>query len=152
MPPPVDHTKRLTEVDFTLGGRVVTEAELRSMAPPPARRSSTGGLVRVKQRSQAKYSLGWVVAGFTVERLARAKADAIAAREAAIDHNRRLPGTSSDRVAIPPVWDEQAFMRKAKPTRVRARPYENAKSAELAAELARKGGWVNVTVVEELRA
>ncbi len=132
-------------------GREVGAAELMRSIPKKPKRVSDGSMQRVYFRADATRSLGFLVAGFSVRRLEEAKRDHEAARQAAIDHNLDLADWHEGRKPLPPRWDESQFMAKARPTRVRQKPYDNLASAEVCATIARRDGWLGVTVTEELR-
>jgi transposase len=44
-------------------------------------------------------------------------------------------------------FDEVAWRKKTKPKAVRSKPYEIASSAQQCADLAKKGGWLDVEVI-----
>jgi len=72
------------------------------------------------------YHKGWLVTGFSPEHLAAA----------ATEHRN-----TSDKP-----WDEVAYMRNARPKKVRSKPYEVADGAEKCAAMARAAGWKLVQV------
>lgn len=144
----------MPELSYMIGGQSVTATELAQRianAPKVSRPKTSSGLTRVDRRADAKLSLGFVVAGFSPEKLTEAQSEHEKARAEAIAHNRVLPGSSPDRKPIPPEWDEERYMRDHKPGRARSRPYEIRSSADQCAAMLRSAGWKNVTITEKLR-
>jgi hypothetical protein len=154
------------ELDFTVGGSILSKGQLLAQAEIEAvrlgRRKKTGG---AKTRAapdgwrkdpEAGESLGWVVAGFSPQRLA----DAQVAHDRLVrdleDHNRyaaTAAGKSAGavRAKVPQPWDRDVYMRKSAPTKARPKPYELREAAEQCADMLRRQGWVNVSVKEDLR-
>jgi hypothetical protein len=144
----------MAEVTFMVGGREVTAGDLAKVAAaqPKAKRAPSDRPKKVANRADAKYSMGFLVTGFTREHIEKAKALHVHEREAAIEHNRRLGGHDPLRVAIPAVWDEAKYLRTSKPFRVRTKPFELKVNADDCAALAIRSGWLNVQVTEDIRA
>jgi len=110
----------------------------------PKPKASTA-LKTLDTKDGATVSMGFEVAGFSLEHLAEAKRK----------HEIQLEG-QKDRALIKgekklSAWDEEAYMRESKPKRVAPKPYTLASSADQCAEMARKAGWKNVTVREILK-
>lgn len=82
-----------------------------------------------------KRHLGYIVTGYPPDMVAEAKAAREAEIKAAVAAGR-LP---------PDPWDVEAWMRTAKPKKVRSKPYEvAAAAAECAAMAEFKAGWIGV--------
>ena len=80
--------------------------------------------------STEAYHKGWLAAGFPPQRLIDAK----------IEHDRKVgAAAAADRRLLP--WDEGRYMRDAKPTKVRSKPYDTLAAAKAACELAERAGW-----------
>lgn len=145
----------MAELEFVVRGRTVKlsdlqkDEELAAVGRKPKRRSE--GLKRVELLSQAKESLGLVVAGFSPERLCRAEEAQKVARQNAIAMNRKLSGSDPGRIRIPPEWDARVYMATHRPTRANPKPYFDMEAAEQCAGMLRAQGWLSVTVTEELR-
>lgn len=83
------------------------------------------------------YHKGWVATGFPPAQLLDAQKQHQAAVERAAQTNRNM---------LP--WDELRYMRDAKPTKVRSKPYETIAAAREAALLAERMGWKGCTFTE----
>lgn len=92
---------------------------------------------KVRPASNDAYHKGWVATGFPPSQLAQAE----------IEHARKVAAAAAtDRRMLP--WDENRYMRDAKPTKVRFKPYETIAAARDACELARRSGWRGCTFSE----
>lgn len=128
-------------------GKPVCPAQLARLQAKPKQARDT--LKRTDDRTLAKVSEGFLVTGYSPEQLDQGKRDHAIAIDLANDHNAREPAKP---VRVPGPWDEEAFMRMAKPKRVRTKPYSIKSAAEQCAELATKAGWKGVRVEEVLKA
>lgn len=128
-------------------GEPVCPAALAHQQAKP--KQTRGTLKRTDDRSVAKVSEGFLVTGFSPEHLAQGERDHAIAVDLAHSHNAHNP---TKPVAVPGPWSEEAYMRKAKPKRVRTRPYEIASAADQCAEMAKKAGWKGVRIEEVLKA
>jgi hypothetical protein len=137
---------RMTYVNHK--GEPINPAALaHKYAKPKVMRDSP--LKRTDDRGVAKVSDGFLVTGFSPEQLEHARKSHETDIELANAHNAQNPTKPVD---VPPPWDEDAYMRKAKPKRLRSKPYAIASAADQCAELARKAGWKNVRVEEVMKA
>lgn len=145
------------ELTYKVRGREVTavqllaDKELAEVGKKPKKPKAIDALKRVESRADARESLGFIVTGFSPERLQKAEAEHKAAREAAIETNRKLRGSDPMRVKIPPEWDQQHYMATHKPSKAHSKPYWDVQAADRCADLMRAAGWLSVTVIEDLR-
>lgn len=85
---------------------------------------------RSRPKSDDSYHKGWIAAGFPPQQLLDAR----------IEHERKAErAAETGRRALP--WDESRYMRDAKPTKVRSKPYDTIAAARAAVELAERTGW-----------
>lgn len=107
---------------------------------------------RPRAQGPATYHKGWRVAGVSIAAVVAAKAKREKDIREADNHNAgvRSGVIRSDRMKVPPVWDEAEWIKSAPLKPIRSKPYEIEESARVCADLARKEGWMRV-VVEELR-
>jgi hypothetical protein len=121
-------------------------AWLPSAAATNPKRKSAAASTQVQHSLDARegptVSKGWQVEGFSPAHLAEAKRQHDLERDSQRGRNLR-----KGEDALGP-WDEAAYMRQAKPKKVRPKPYALASSAELCADMARKEGWLGVRVRE----
>lgn len=134
---------------FTVGGLQYSAAELQRLAPKRKAKSSAEVHKATTDRSQAKQSLGFQVEGYSPEMLEAAEAAHARTRAAYMD--LKALGKLGQNEKDPGEWDADKWMSSHKPKRVRTKPFEIASSADQCAELARKAGWLHVTVSELLR-
>ncbi len=87
------------------------------------------------------YHKGWVVVGYSPDQLAEARRQHAVASAAAV----KSGGPSHA------PFDEVAYMRAAKPRKVRSKPYEIFEAAEACADLARRAGWKMVQSVAKAK-
>ncbi len=80
---------------------------------------------------------GWSVAGFSPSQIQAGRAE----HEELCRKN-----LEANRATLP--WDESRYMRNAKPSKVRAKPFETRAAAEDAKRLAERYGWKGVMVSE----
>lgn len=129
-------------------GEPVSIERIASKYKPPPRVSNAPKATT--ERDMATVSEGFVVAGFSPDHLKSAEFDHKARAEA--QASRIARGGSLDRgEKIVGEWSADAYMRQAKPRRVRAKPYEIESAARQCAELAARAGWIGVTVEEILK-
>lgn len=119
---------------FILNGKEVELHPAAGKAKGPQRQAKTK---KVHDPADADLCLGYAVVGFSVEHLKHGKA----MHELRIQEALACPGAPP----VPP-WDQDAYMRTARPRRVHPAPYELADAADVAADLARKAGWLAVRV------
>lgn len=89
------------------------------------------GAAKAKPRVAAtrdSYHKGFLAVGFSPAQLERAKSE----------HERQATGKP---------FIEAAYMAKAKPTKIRSKPYEVAEAAQQAVTMAEKSGWKNCRVL-----
>lgn len=79
-------------------------------------------------RSSDSYHKGFMATGFSPEQLERAR----------IEHEKQATGKP---------FIEAAYMAKARPTKIRSKPYEIAEAASQAVAMAEKSGWKNCRVI-----
>lgn len=90
-----------------------------------------GGATKAKpkaSRSTDSYHKGFAAVGFSPARLERAKDE----------HDRQATGKP---------FNEAAYMAKARPTKIRSKPYEIAEAATQAVAMAERLGWKNCRVI-----
>ena len=104
---------------FNVGGRIVSENELLAQ--------KQYSKPKAESAAPKLFHKGWVVEGYAPGRIAEAEADA---------KRQRQP------------WDLARWVKKQKPARVRARPFEVRSAAEQLAQLAARDGWELVKLVE----
>ena len=128
-------------------GEPLSIAALKAKHQP--KKAMKQAATKVTDRDEAKLSLGFVASGFSQERIAEAKQ--AHEKDIADAHawNKKHPDKL---VKVPAAWDEEAYMRKAKPTKARAKPYDLESAADQCAEMLRAAGWKGVRVEELLRA
>ena len=80
------------------------------------------------------YHKGWLATGFPPQQLL----DAEKAHQELVAKN-----ASTGRSTLP--WDAERYMRQAKPTKIRSKPYETEAAAADAARLAGQHGWRGCT-------
>lgn len=134
---------------FTVGGLQYSAAELQRMAPKRKAKFSAEVHKATTDRSQAKQRLGFQVEGYSPEMPEAAKATHAKARATYL--GLKVMGRLSQSDKNPGEWDADKWMSAHKPKRVRTKPFEIASSADQCADLARKAGWLRVTVSELLR-
>lgn len=103
------------------------------------------GLKRTNERDKAVVSMGFLVTGRRPEYLAEVEADYkgdLAAYEKD-PKTHKHPGT--------PDMHLNRWKRKHKPAKIRTKPFELQEAAQACAELARKAGWVEVSVDEIMK-
>ena len=83
-----------------------------------------------RPRSDEPFHKGWLAAGFPPQQLVDAKAD----------HQKKVGAAAESGRSILP-WDEARYMRDAKPTKIRSKPYNTRPSAADACALAEQTGW-----------
>ena len=83
------------------------------------------------------YHKGWFATGFSPGQLAEAKRE----------HDRKAASAAATGRRLLP-WDEARYMRDAKPSKVRSKPYGTLSSAQDACELAQRSGWLGCAVSE----
>ena len=110
---------------------------------------SRDGFKKVKDREKAKESHGFLVVGFSAAHLERAKGDRL--RDIEIFQGLSEASRKEMGMKEPKPWNEAEYMDKAKPKRVRSRPYEMAVAADECAALATMAGWQRVSVQEILK-
>lgn len=128
-------------------GEAVNIEALKAKYKPA--KSAKQAAVKVESREEAKLSLGFVASGFSPERLVEAKRIHEKDIEGACAWNKKHPDKP---VKVPAPWDEDTYMRNAKPTKARSKPYDLESAADQCAELLRRAGWKSVRVEEILRA
>lgn len=136
----------MTDLSYTLGDRVVSEAQLRADAAlnKPLVLSKKPALKRTQDRDKASHSAGFLVSGYTPTLWAQLPdlyAAAIKAHEK--DETVKHPGTLDEFIL--------RYTNKNKPKRVRSKPYELHDAAQICAELAEKAGWQRVRIDEVLK-
>lgn len=142
------------QLQYVVNGRVVRAegiiAQQRDFnSGHTKKRTSGGSLKRVDNPADAKFSVGWFVLGFSPEHLQQAEKQ----RGIDIAGAKALnAGEPHKPMPIPREWNQDEYMQTAKPKRVRAKPFEIESSADQCAELARKAGWLCVTVEQDLKA
>ncbi len=83
-----------------------------------------------RPQSSEAYHKGWLATGFPPQQLIDAK----------LEHERKAAAAAAaDRRMLP--WDEGRYMRDARPTKVRSRPYDTLAAAQAACALAERTGW-----------
>jgi hypothetical protein len=83
-----------------------------------------------RPRPNDAYHKGWLAAGFPPQQLTDAR----------LEHGRKTDAAAAtDRKLLP--WDEARYMRDAKPTKVRSKPYDTPAAAQAACDLAERTGW-----------
>lgn len=92
--------------------------------------------VRLKKSSPEAYHKGWRVVGYSPEQLLQARNNHVVEVDAAKAAGLPHPGP----------FDEDSFMRKTAPRKVRPAPYPLREAADQCADLARRAGWKNVRV------
>lgn len=140
----------MTGLTFIIRGQTVAAHDVAKYATPAKKRTSDGPLKRVYDRSIAKESMGFLVWGYSPEQMTEAKKEheaALKERDALIESD---PSCAANLKAIQP-WCADAFMNKAKPKRVRSKPYELFPAAETCKQMAEKAGWLRVTVEEVMK-
>lgn len=107
-------------------------------------KASTEKKAAVKRDQADGYHNGFRVVGHPPGALEEARKE----REEliALAVRRRTQGDAP--VKIPPQFNEDDWRRNGKKSSVRSKPYEIRESADLCAEMARKGGWEDVEVIE----
>lgn len=90
-----------------------------------------------RPRVDEAYHKGWLATGFPPQRLVDAK----------IEHDRKAAEAAATGRRLLP-WDESRYMRDAKPTKVRSKPYDTQAAASAACELAERTGWKSCTYTE----
>lgn len=90
-----------------------------------------------KPAANDAFHKGWIATGFPPERLA----------EAEREHERKVAAAAATNRRMLP-WDESRYMRDAKPTKVRSKPYGTLQAASDACDLARRSGWKGCTFAE----
>lgn len=88
--------------------------------------------VKRKSRPQSSeaYHKGWSASGFPPQQLVDAK----------LEHERKVSAAAAGGRRLLP-WDEARYMRDARPTKVRSKPYDTLAAAQAACELAERTGW-----------
>lgn len=92
------------------------------------------------------YHRGWSVIGVSPEAVQAAKKQREVDRQDARALNLRLP--FEKQVKVPPLWDEQAWIKSAPLKPARAARFEVEESAQQCADFARQAGWQRVAVRE----
>lgn len=103
-------------------------------------RVDTDKRVKLEKRisnAPSEFHKGYAVEGFQPGVFDAARATYIKAREVAISEGAKK---------IPEEWSERAWLAKAKPKRVRTKPYELHQAATECKALAEKAGWTHVEV------
>jgi uncharacterized protein with LGFP repeats len=85
-----------------------------------------------RPRSDDAFHKGWLATGFPPQQLEDARKEHLKKVAAAAETGRTL---------LP--WDEGRYMRDAKPTKIRSKPYGTAAAASDACDLAARTGWLN---------
>ena len=140
----------MSEMQFNIRGKTVSADQVKrymDRAPP---KSAASPPKRVSDRSVAKISMGFLVLGYSPEQMAQAERE----HEAMAAAHRASLRKNAD-VSVPArlgPFDADAYMRKAKPKRIRSKPYGLSSAADACKELAEKAGWLRVTVEEVLKA
>ena len=97
---------------------------------------ATSTKLKAKKPSVEAYHKGWKVIGFPPEQLLQARNN----------HARDIGDCRVAGLPSPGPFDEDAFVRKNAPKKVRPAPYSLKESAEDCAQLARQAGWKYVRV------
>lgn len=107
---------------------------------------------RAKATGPDKFHKGWRVTGVSIPAIAAAKTKREADIRIATEHNAAIASgaRSGDRMQVPAPWNEATWIASAPLRPVRSKPYEVPDAARVCADLARKAGWLRVTV-EELK-
>lgn len=114
-------------------------------------RSTSNAMKRTTDRGVAKASDGFAVAGYGPAQLEEAEREHRSAHDE--QAGRIARGQSLARgERVLQAWNQETWMAGHKPKRVRTKPYEIESAADLCADLARKAGWVRVTVEELMKA
>jgi hypothetical protein len=132
----------VAQIEFMVGGELVTADVLKKRAPKAAPRPKTD--------PQAKWHKGWRVMGhppgamenardIRERELARWSCMTEKAAKEARDRGEREPKP----------WDESHWRKSAALKAVRSKPYYVPEASEECAELARKAGWLDVVVIEQ---
>lgn len=124
-------------------GQTVYPADIAKKHKPV--RAKSEGMKTLDTHDGAKISMGFEVTGFTRERLEWAKGKHEEVR--ASQQGRSLE--KGEKLLQP--WNEDFYMREAKPMRVAPKPYTHQSSAEQCAAMASAAGWINVKVREILK-
>lgn len=105
---------------------------------------------RTKATGPGKFHKGWRVVGVSVPAIEAAKEKREQDIRIATEHNAAIASgsRSGDRMKVPAPWNEAAWIASAPLRPVRAKPYEVPEAAMVCADLARKAGWLRVTVDE----
>lgn len=83
------------------------------------------------------YHKGWFATGFSPGQLS----------DAHREHDRKAASVAATG-RRPLLWDEVRYMRDAKPSKVRPKPYGTLASARDACELAQRAGWLGCSIAE----
>jgi hypothetical protein len=75
--------------------------------------------------------VGWIAVGFSPARL----------EEERLAHEKRVQAAIDAGQPVPAPWNEDAFMRRAKPTPLRSLPFEVKSAADEVCALAGRMGW-----------
>lgn len=115
----------------------------RESAIPPVRKSAGG---------PAKFHKGWRVVGVSIPAIEAAKEKREKDIRIATEHNAGILSgvVKGERMQVPAPWDEAKWIASAPLKPVRPKPYEIQEAAIDCAVLARRAGWLRVTV-EELK-
>lgn len=123
------------EPNFTVGGKVVTAAQLLS---------DTSQEQRSKPKEEVAYHNGWRVEGFRPGAIEQAKLDT----EKEIADYERLPEEQQMKAKRPKDFELKRYLSTAKRSPVRPKPYELRQAAEECKRLAESAGWEYLVIVE----
>ncbi len=126
---------------FTINGKTMTAEQLKAVSKPAKKAAPRESLKAVTSRKEAKISMGFVVTGYPPLEIAQARA-----RHEA----EAVKAVGSGEPAMEP-FDLNAYARKNKPTKVRAKPFTIEAAADDAAALVKRMGWHLVETNELLR-
>lgn len=100
--------------------------------------------LRPRKETPEKFHKGWQVKGIPPGALEQAETEhGIARRAAEVAVRDGSPGAR-----LLPDWDADKWLRNARLKAVRSKPYSIPDAANVCADLAHKGGWLRVEVVE----
>lgn len=131
-------------LQFTIGGRVVEEDELKRQA-----KAAPKAAPKPKAETDQKYHKGWRVSGHPPGAMEKAKdhADKAVARWERMSSEAQAEVLRSGEKPPKP-WDEPSWRRNTALKSVRSKPYSVPEAAEVCREMAIKEGWLDVVVIE----
>lgn len=126
---------------FIVNGQEVDADALKKSAPKSA--------AKPKKDEDAKWHKGWRVMGHPPGSLEKAQesAEREMIRWASMSLPHRIDAKARGEKEPKP-WDEASWRRNSRMHAVRSKPYMVPEAASECAEMARKAGWIDVSIVE----